>query len=222
MLRAALVGSALGTPAGLLFIAPHVSETLVKVVFAVSWASFGVLHLLKVRELLSIHGKSRTATRFDHVAGFSVGLCGGALVSSVTGVGVDMLLYMVLVLFCRADLRIAIPTSVVLMAFTSVVGIATQAGTGQLSDGVFLQWLAAAPVVAVGAPLGALVVDKLDRKYTLLGVSALCVAQFAWTMTHESDALGSVGIVWSTLAVVIASGLFVVLYRLGVKVSRLP
>ena len=45
MLKGAILGSLLGMPLGIVFIAPLVPELWIKVVFAVVWASFGVLHL---------------------------------------------------------------------------------------------------------------------------------------------------------------------------------
>jgi uncharacterized membrane protein YfcA len=123
--------------------------------------------------------------RWDFRVGLTIGVAAGATVAAVTGVGIDMVLYAALVLLCRADLRIAIPTSVVIMAFTSLVGIVVKnLGVGLL-PGVFENWLAAAPVVAVGAPLGVFVVERIGRKPTLLIVAVLCVGQFVWTCWAE-------------------------------------
>jgi hypothetical protein len=107
----------------------------------------------------------------------------------------------VLVLLCRADLKIAIPTSVVIMAFTSLVGIATKSAFTGVQPGVYVNWLAAAPVVAFGAPLGAFMVDFIGRKPTLFFVAILCVGQLAWTLQQEHSALGAGGIIFSLLAV---------------------
>ena len=49
--------------------------------------------------------------------------------------------------------------------------------------------VSAAPVVALGAPLGALVVSRVGRRPTLIVVSILCVVQFFWTLMHERAAL---------------------------------
>jgi uncharacterized membrane protein YfcA len=215
MLRAAIAGSAIGTPVGLIYLAPHVSEILIKVVFAVLWAGFGVLHLVKAREISQFVGIRLTAPGFDRIGGFLVGLLGGVFVCSITGVGVDMLIYVVLVLLRRADLKVAIPTSVVLMAVSSVIGIVAQNARGALEDGVFEHWLAAAPVVAVGAPLGALMVEKIGRVPTLLVVSALCVLQFVWTMYHDADALGALGVLASLLGVGVLTALLAWMYRVG-------
>jgi uncharacterized membrane protein YfcA len=78
------------------------------------------------------------------------------------------------------------------MAFTSVVGIATNVLLAHflpqsyaVVPAVFHNWLAAAPVVALGAPFGAWVVSQLPRTPTLLIVSTLCVVQFVWTIVKE-------------------------------------
>ena len=137
---------------------------------------------------------------WDWKVGLAVGGLAGATVASVTGVGIDMVIYTVLVLLCRADLKIAIPTSVVIMAFTSLVGIATKTFLTGVQPGVFENWLAAAPIVALGAPLGAFVVDYIGRKPTLLFVAFLCVGQLVWTLTEEWKELGRVGLAISFVA----------------------
>jgi uncharacterized membrane protein YfcA len=209
-----------GAPLGILFLAPHVSELLIKVTFAVVWASFGLLHLAKIREITAHVGITPTDHRFDTRTGLLVGAIGASTIASVTGVGVDMMLYVILVLLCHADLKIAIPTSVVLMAFTSVVGITTKLALGDIQPGVAGNWLAAAPVVALGAPVGALIVEKMGRRSTLMIVSVLCLAQFIWTCFHEWSALGW----WGLAAALIAVGLFnlgfMELHALGNRMAR--
>ncbi|MCB1121045.1 MAG: sulfite exporter TauE/SafE family protein [Verrucomicrobiae bacterium] len=193
MLRWALLGSFVGTPVGVLFVAPMIPGLYIKVLFAVIWCSFGVLHLYRLREIVRHEGLAPGAHRFDRNAGFLVGLLAGMTVASITGVGIDMVLYAVLVLLCQADLKIAIPTSVIVMAFTSIVGITTKVLFLSVQPGVFDNWLAAAPVVALGAPLGAFIVHKIGRTSTLFVVSLLCIVQFVWTLQNEWARLGIVG-----------------------------
>lgn len=210
MLRAALAGSLLGTPLGILCVAPLVSETFIKLLFATMWCSFGLLHLHRIREITAYEGMTPHDVSFDHRAGFVVGLAGGAIVASVTGVGIDMMIYLVLVLLCHADLKIAIPTSVILMAFTSLTGIAVKLATGGITPGTFENWLAAAPVVALGAPLGALVVSRIGRRPTLLIVSVLCVMQFVWAVHHEWQAAAPA---WSLAAALLGVVLFLLVFQ---------
>lgn len=220
MLRWALLGSLLGTPLGIIFLAPHVPGLFIKVFFAIIWASFGVLHLYRTNAICANVGETPAAHRFDRNVGFAVGLLAGATVAAVTGVGIDMLLYAVMVLLMRADLKVAIPSSVIIMSFTSLVGVATKNLTTGLQPGVFENWLAAAPVVAVGAPLGAFIVSRIGRKPTLYFVAVLCVGQFVWTMHEERERLGWLGIGLSAVVVLLCNVAFAWLWRLGDKLER--
>lgn len=200
MLEGAIWGALFGAPIGIIYFAPMVSDLWIKVTFAVLWGSFGVLHLYRIQEIAGNVGMTEFDERWDIKVGFCVGLAASLLAVSVTGVGIDMVIYAALVLLCRADLKIAIPTSVVIMALTSVYGVVIKTITHSWQPGVYDNWLAAAPVVALGAPLGVFVVDRVGRKPTLLVVATLCVGQFVWTCYSEQKALGPLGILLALLS----------------------
>lgn len=219
VLRPAMLGALIGTPVGAALVAPFVPDLWVKLTFAVVWASFGLIHLLKLREFVSAEGMRSHWERWDALFGLMVGLTGGVL-AALTGVGIDMLIYALLVLLYRADLKIAIPTSVVLMAFTSVVGITANVALARwnpslyaISPEVFANWLAAAPIVALGAPFGAMIVRLISRTPTLLFVSVLCLGQFVWTLLHEH--VSGWPLAMAIASLVAMTVLFHALYRLG-------
>ena len=220
MLRAALIGALFGTPLGILFIAPLASDLFIKLLFASMWCSFGLLHLRRINEITGYEGMTPHDKAFDYKVGLAVGLLGSLVITSITGVGIDMMIYMVLVLWCHADLKIAIPTSVVLMAFTSLVGITTKLMLGDLQAGTFENWLAASPVVAIGAPIGALVVNRIGRRPTLIVVSLLCVVQFIWTLVHERHSLTFWNLSGALLGVVLFLLVFQDMYRHGYTLAR--
>lgn len=220
MLRAALPGVLLGAPIGILTIAPLATDLFIKLLFAAVWCSFGLLHLRRINEITAYEGMTPHDLAFDNRAGFLVGFLGSLTIASITGVGIDMMLYMVLVLLCHADLKIAIPTSVILMAFTSLVGIGLKLLLGGVQPGTFENWLAAAPVVAVGAPFGALVVSRIGRRPTLYVVSILCVLQFFWTLVHERAALTAWNLSAALLGVVLFLLIFQDLYKRGNRMAR--
>lgn len=219
LLRPALLGALVGTPLGAAFVAPFVPDLWVKLIFAVVWCSFGIMHLMKLRELVAATGVSNRWRNWDRLIGLAVGISGG-IVASITGVGIDMIVYATLVLLYRADLKVSIPTSVVLMAFTSVVGIGSNVLLAQINPRlyyvdpeVFANWVAAAPIVALGAPFGALVVNLISRKPTLIAVSLLCIVQFVWTIIQEGvTGFALAGAVAGVLAL---NGMFHVLYHWG-------
>ncbi len=215
MLKGALAGGLIGTPIGIIFFAPLVPELWIKVIFAVLWGSFGVLHLYRINEISGNVGMTEFDERWDHKTGFVLGLGASLLAVSVTGVGIDMVLYAALVLLCRADLKIAIPTSVVIMAAASAYGVLIKSITHSWQPGVYENWLAAAPVVALGAPLGVFIVERIGRKPILLIVAALCVGQFVWTCFAERQALGFMGIALAILALCFCLWVFERLRRWG-------
>lgn len=191
ILRFALVGAAVAMPIGMSCVAPNVGDVSVKVLFSVVYASFGLLHMVRLRDIVANEGPSRTRFAADPAIGFVVGVLGG-LLASIIGVGADILLYGLLVLLYHTDIKVAIPTAVILMAFTSLVGtgcvllgaVWLPASRASVLD-VFPYWLAAAPVVAVGGPLGSLVSRFVPRRSLMAFVAVLCLAQYAWTCYHE-------------------------------------
>ena len=201
MLKGAALGTLVGLPVGLLWVAPSVPEIWAKVSFATILCSFGILHLYRFREIAEREGFDSRHDVRDYLLGVATGFVACATVVSATGVGVDMAIYMILTLLVRADLKVAIPTSVVIMGFASLVGLGFTYITGGIDHGVFGHWTAAAPVVAIGAPLGVYVVSLIGRKPTLLVVALLCLAQFVWTLSAEWPQLGLTGCLIAILSV---------------------
>lgn len=215
VLQGAMMGALFGTPIGILFIAPLIPELWIKVCFSIIWAGFGLLHLYRIKEIAGNTGVIDFSEKWDFRLGLTLGFIASLTVVSVTGVGIDMIIYAALVLLCRADLKIAIPTSVVIMAFNSVYGVLIKFFTSGFQPGTYENWLAAAPVVALGAPLGVLIVGLVGRKPTLLFVAILCVGQYIWTCINERQSLGVSGILITLLFVAALLYLFERLRKLG-------
>jgi len=191
VLRFALLGSAVAMPLGMCWVAPNVADSSVKILFSIVYASFGLLLLVRQQGIVANQGPSQTYFVTDPAIGFVVGALGG-LLASVIGVGADILLYGTLVLLYHTDIKVAIPTAVILMAFTSVVGagcsilaaVCLPVSRDSIVD-VFPYWLAAAPVVVLGGPLGSLVSRFVPRRIILAAVALLCLFQYCWTCYHE-------------------------------------
>ena len=220
MLRGALLGSLLATPLGILHFAPLVPELWVKLSFAVIWGSFGILHLYRLREITGHDHAGDPRCPKDFRVGLMLGAISGFAAVSVTGVGIDMVIYAALVLLSRVDLKVAIPTSVVIMAFSSVVGVVVKSVAGDWQPGVLGNWLAAAPVVALGAPLGVFVVGLIGRKPTLLVVALLCIVQLVWTCISERATLGVAGTAVALVSVLVCLAGFEALRLLGLRRER--
>jgi uncharacterized membrane protein YfcA len=120
----------------------------------------------------------------------------GSVLSVACGSGADVVIYIGLMLFLGTEIRCALYTSVVLMAWTSIIGIVTQVGAGHVSPHVADAWLVSAPVVLFGAPLGAFVAALIPRRVTLGIVTFLCLGQVVWLCVHEGMGLEAQLAVW--------------------------
>ena len=65
-----------------------------------------------------------------------------------------------------------------------------------------------------------MVVSRVGRRATLHVVSALCVAQFAWTLYHEREAMSLWSVSASLLGVVVFLLVFQDMYRHGYRLAR--
>jgi len=80
----------------------------------------------------------------------------GGMLSGIIGTGIDFILFTMMIFIWRYDFKRAIATSVVIMAFNAIIGfVAILTRTDYFSGDVVSYWLAAVPIVVIGAPLGA-------------------------------------------------------------------
>jgi len=212
ILRWTIVGAAGGMLLGTIVIAPHVASNFVKLTFACMWMSFALLTIVKNREFCSMMGARTISRKTAMPVGLVVGIAGG-IIASVVGNGVDMFLYIALVLLYRCDLKIAVPTAISAMAVTSVIGVAARLYVGNISSDVMMKFLAAGPLVIFGAPIGTYIVSVIPRIRTLYVISILCVAQFVWTL----DRIERTRAEWTfvAIAMIFAGAVFYWMYHRG-------
>lgn len=157
----AFAGVVPGMILGVLAIAPNMPPGVTRAVFSALVASLAVTMILRERHPTGHAVRAPT----DPVSArwlLGTGVVGGVL-SSIVGTGADVLVFALLVLRYDVHEKIATPTSVVLMALTALTGFAAWGTQGAFDEAVRPLWLAAAPVVAVGAPVGALISALLPR-----------------------------------------------------------
>ncbi|MEM6798403.1 MAG: TSUP family transporter [Planctomycetota bacterium] len=178
----ASAGGAIGVAVGLLAVAPSVEPAQVRVVFTALQAAFAVVLLIAGARFEGRAARSRLIDWRGVGALAAAGLLGG-VVSGVVGSGLDLVLFAVLTLLFRVSEKVATPTSVVVMAINSVVAVALYAATnGPAPANVTAMWLAAVPVVVVGAPLGAWVCSRLRRETIARALVALIAIEVATTL----------------------------------------
>jgi len=211
-----LLGSTVGAPIGLLLgtflVGPHVENSITKLLFSCLWMSFGLLILFGSAELCGLKGAPPPNTANTQRIGLLVGVIGG-LVVGIIGVGVELCVYVVMVLIYRTDLRIAIPTAVCAAALASAEGVALHMWLGDIERRSVMDLLAAGPLAIFGAPAGAWLASVVPRTRLLYFVAALCVFQFFWTL--QQVARGKAEWMFTGVAMCVAAILLFTFYRVG-------
>jgi uncharacterized membrane protein YfcA len=163
LLYAGIPGIA-GVVLGTYSIAPLIAPVFVRTSFTVLVSSMGLALLLMNRD--------RRALRNPKIPVFGItersvlmvaGLIGG-VVSALIGTGANSVVFMVMVLLFRVNEKIVTPTTVVLMTIVTIPGFLMHLFfLKDFTPAVMGYWLAAVPVVVVGAPLGAFLCSQMKR-----------------------------------------------------------
>lgn len=107
----------------------------------------------------------------------------GGVLSGIIGTGIDFVVFAVMIFVGNYGLRVAIATSVVVMAINAVIGfIAVLLLTDRFTGIVVDYWLAAVPIVVVGAPIGALACRYLPKSVMFYFLMALIVLDISSTV----------------------------------------
>lgn len=182
------LGGILGMLLGSFYLAPVLAPMFIRMLFTVLAVSLA-LTLIFLNAGFRLNPASIPEIRVkEAVLLLVVGVLGGA-VSSLVGNGIDMLCFSVLVLLFRVSESIATPTSVVLMAINSVVGILLHLFVlGGVNAQVQAYWLSAVPVVIIGAPLGVFFCSRMHHlhiRYLLIALIFIELLSSLWLLTFD-------------------------------------
>lgn len=170
------LGGFLGIFLGSNFIAPFLPPDVIKMSFTMMLASFGIALFVSNKGIRQHHINIPSWSFKEGRIFLLAGLLGG-IMSSLVGNGIDVFTFSVMVLLFRMSETVATPTSVVLMAINATAGFFIQVFVfNDFSEPVTSYWLAAIPVVVVGAPLGAMLGSMLRREtvtHILLAIIAV-------------------------------------------------
>ena len=118
----------------------------------------------------------------EAVALVMAGLVGG-LLSGLAAVGENTIMFVLLVLGFRVCERVVTPTTVVLLTIVTWTGFLTHLLVmGDFRGPVVDMWLSAVPVVAVGAPAGALLCTRMSRDVIVRILYVLISVEFTSTV----------------------------------------
>lgn len=166
----------LGVVLGSLFVAPHVAPIFVRTSFTVLVSSMGVALLLLNWDKGTLRNQAMPffgATEKGIL--IFAGLVGG-VVSALVGTGENSLVFMVMVLLFRVNEKVVTPTTVVLMSMVTIPGFLMHVFVlHDFSPAVMGYWLAAVPVAALMAPLGAVLCSRM-RRHEIVWVLLLLIA----------------------------------------------
>ncbi len=174
------LGGVVGIILGLEIVAPSVPAVEAKMFFVSLWLSFGVALLWLNRDRQRrVWQRIPHFQRHDALILLVVGALGG-VVSGITGSGLDILTFSLLVLVFRIDEKVATPTSVVLMASNALVGFwwRVQFSAEPILNNTWNYWWVCLPVVVVGAPIGARFIAQRSNIFVVRLLLSLIVVQF--------------------------------------------
>lgn len=179
------IGGSIGMIVGLEFIAPQLSPPFAKMFFISVWLSFA----------LSLYWMNRALDRtvFDRIIDFenvhglwlvTIGFIGG-VISSITGSGLDIVTFSLLVMAFRISEKIATPTSVVLMGVNALIGFTWKGffASEPLAQSAWNYWYVCVPIVVIGAPLGVRFIAGRSRLFIAGFLYLSIVAQFALALS---------------------------------------
>lgn len=158
------LGGVSGIVTGAVLITPLLPPDLIKMMFTAMIVSFALTLFTLNWQQRSYNSTLIKFSQQEKLILVFTGFFGGVM-SGLVGNGIDIICFSVMVLLFRLTEKVATPTSVVLMAINAIVGFCLYLF---VLDGFTTQiqnyWLAAVPVVVVGAPLGAYCCSRLNNK----------------------------------------------------------
>jgi uncharacterized protein len=177
------VPGVIGVVFGAYLVAPLIPPVFVRTAFTVLVTSMGVALLLINREKIVLRNTeipifSAREKGILILAGFL-----GGVVSALVGTGVNSVVFMVMVLLFRINEKIVTPTTVIVMSMVTIPGFLLHVFVlRDFTPAVMGYWLAAVPVVAVGAPAGALICSHMKRHSIVILLLFLIGLEFFSTL----------------------------------------
>lgn len=162
------LGGIFGVVLGMDVIGPMLPPAYAKVFFTSFWLSFALaLYAINRTHDRQVYEAIPFESRGIVPLLFMTGIVGG-IVSGITGSGLDIATFAMLVLGFRVCEKVATPTSVLLMASNAVFGFFWRGTVGQgtgLAEAAWHYWYVCIPIVVVGAPMGAWFIKGRSRAF---------------------------------------------------------
>jgi uncharacterized membrane protein YfcA len=176
----ASLGAVIGNVLGFQYFVPVMSPLMTKLFFCSLWMSFIVVfyktHIhLPDHHMLSIKKREKLLL-------VVMGLLGG-VITSLVGTGADIITFALATLYFGISIKVATPSSVIIMAVNSVVCLLLRGSIyGGVNQLAFEFLLVCVPVVIIGAPLGAIFISKRGKKTLMLLLMTSIIAQYLFAL----------------------------------------
>jgi uncharacterized membrane protein YfcA len=172
----------LGVAFSSLVLAPRLDAPSVRLLFTAILVSLALALGISRRCSPDRRNELERVGRRERAALFGAGLAGG-LLSGAAGLGENTVMFALLVLGFRVCERVVTPTTVILLTLVSWSGFATHLFLmGDFTGPVVDMWLAAVPIVAIGAPTGALICTRMSRHSIVRLLYVLISIEFVSTL----------------------------------------
>ncbi len=184
-------------------------STYLKVLFTLVVVAAGAATWLSRRRALVEHLQFAPLDNNTVRMWLAVAAAAGGVASSLFGSGADVAVYLLLTIVLGVRPSVGVATSVVTMAVVSVIGLVSALATGQLTPvdvaagtDVFGMWLAAVPVVVVGAPVGSWFANRVSPAGLARFIAGLAAVELISTVIFLQELRTD-----TTLAIVAVFGL---------------
>lgn len=176
-----LPGAFAGTTLSLVYVEQLFAAGDLKISFTLFLLVFLCVYLWVYRDRKEHYADIAPLTWLDKNLIVKAGFVGG-LLSGLLGSGADVVGFCLLAIYFRLDIKLATQCSVLLMAATSLYGISWQLLTESIPHQIIPLWLIAAPVVVLGAPVGAIFCRRVQPRYLLIFICAIVLSELVSTV----------------------------------------
>lgn len=205
------LGGILGIFISLNFLTEFLTPSYIKIFFTSLWLSFAIFILF-----IWLKGDYFNKEHLDNpniMALLLYGILGG-MISGLVGTGIDILIFSYLTLRHRICLKIATPTSVILMGINSFAGFfLKERCLGGMEPVAWNYLLVAIPIVIFGAPLGAVFINDRSKKFVLYFLVLSIVVQFISSLIIIPQTIELM--MFSLMTFVLGSCVFYSFYYIG-------
>jgi len=180
-----ILPGAIGIFTGLFLLGDYIVGAQAKILFSV-FSVFVAVALIVERKVSSLEFKNHTDSAVEGLTYSRIVIAGfvGGVLSGLIGTGIDFVMFALMIFFSRLGLKQAIVTSVCVMAVNAIIGFAfIYFLTDRFNGEAVNYWLAAVPIVVIGAPLGALACRYFHRDIIFYFLLLLIVVDVVSTLS---------------------------------------